>query len=238
MQYRIGQQLQEIHTIDDHWQRVRAGIHKKLGRMAWEKIRACFCASTPGKEMILYRYLRKGFDTGAFALGDISHPDILPVEELYRSVGMEQQRMVMFARFSKIPAGIYCATINPKHNVLPLIMSHFAGRFNVQPFIIFDEVHGIAGVSEHGQWFLSEADGMVFPEAASDDLEYQELWKTFYDAICIPERRNEKRRMGFMPKRLWKHLPEMHPPQSDHQMQGLLPQKSGAELVKAHILNS
>jgi probable DNA metabolism protein len=42
-----------------------------------------------------------------------------------------------------------------------------------------------------------------------DDKEYQRLWKSFYDAIAIPERANEKRRRGFMPKRLWKHLPEM-----------------------------
>jgi len=209
MQYRIGQELHPVVTAEEQWQRVRTGIHKKLGRMAWEKIRACYCASIPEKEMLLYRYLRQGFSRGRVALDDISHPDILPIEELYRNVGMEQQRMIMFARFSKIPQGIYCATINPKHSVLPLIMSHFAGRFNVQPFIIYDEVHQLAGVSEHGQWFLSPAEGIQIPEADSDDKEYQDLWKSFYDAIAIPERRNEKRRMGFMPKRLWKHLPEM-----------------------------
>jgi len=209
MQYRIGQELHPVVTVAENWQRVQKGIRQKLGYMAWEKVRACYCASTPGKEMLLYRYLRQGFQRGQRALDDISHPDILPLEELYRCVGMEQQRMIMFARFAKIAGGVYCATINPKHNVLSLIMSHFSGRFNIQPFIIYDEVHGLAGISEQGQWYLSTAEGLTFPEADSDDEVYQELWKSFYDAITIPERRNEKRRMSFMPKRLWKHLPEM-----------------------------
>ena len=214
MQYQLEQELHPVATIEEHWQRVRSGIHKKLGRLTWEKIHASYCASIAGKEMLLYRYLKQGFDRGAVALDDISHPDILPLEELYRSVGTEQQRMIMFARFAKIPEGIYCATINPKHSVLPLIMGHFSARFNVQPFIIYDEVHNLAGLSENGQWFLSKAEGITIPETNSDDKEYQVLWKTFYDAICIDERRNEKCRQGFMPKRFWKNLPEMHPPKT------------------------
>jgi len=211
MQYRINQELKPIETIDEHWKRVLSGIQRKLGRMTWTKVRCCYCASTPDKEMQLYRYIRHGFDKGSNALNKLSHPDVLAIENLYRNVGMEQQRMIMFARFAKIPEGVYCATINPKHNVLPLIMSHFANRFNVQPFIIYDEVHQIAGISENGQWYLSKADGLTLPNTDTDDEIYQDLWKSFYDAICIPERLNEKRRMGFMPKRLWKHLPEMHP---------------------------
>jgi len=210
LQYRIGQELCPVKTIDEHWQRVQKGVRRKLGYLAWEKLCACFCASSTDKEILLYRYLRQGFDRGQVALDDISHPDILPIEELYRSVGNEQQRMIMFARFAKIPEGVYCATINPKHSVLPLIMDHFAGRFNVQPFIIFDEVHNLAGISEKGEWYLSTAEGLTLPQTDSDDLIYQQLWKTFYNSIAIPERRNEKLRQQFIPKRLWKNIPELH----------------------------
>ncbi|MCL2437579.1 MAG: TIGR03915 family putative DNA repair protein [Coriobacteriia bacterium] len=215
LQYQLEQVLYPVVTTDEHWQRVRNGIHKKLGRLAWQKIRACYCATDADKEMLIYRYLRQGFARGRVALDDISHPDILPIEELYRSVGMEQQRMIMFARFAKIesgdPRGIYCATINPKHSVLPLVMDHFSARFNVQPFVVYDEVHQLAGLSENGQWILSSAEDIQLPKISSDDEEYQNLWKSFYDAVCIPERINEKRRQAFMPKRLWKHLPEMRP---------------------------
>ncbi|MCL2402671.1 MAG: TIGR03915 family putative DNA repair protein [Coriobacteriia bacterium] len=239
LQYQLEQVLHPVVTVEEHWSRVRKGIHKKMGRLAWQKICACYCASTTDKEMLIYRYLRQGFSRGRVALDDISHPDILPIEELYRSVGMEQQRMIMFVRFAKVattkspysePAHsklstipvpssdpksnsgeIYYATINPKHNVLPLVMDHFAARFNIQAFIIYDEVHQIAGISESGQWMLSQVEDAQPPEVSLDNEEYQDLWKAFYDAICIPERINEKRRQQFMPKRLWKHLPEMHP---------------------------
>ncbi|MCL2379722.1 MAG: TIGR03915 family putative DNA repair protein [Coriobacteriia bacterium] len=211
LQYRLEQELYPVQTVDEQWQRVRTGIHKKLGRLAWEKVRACFCASNSGKELLLYHYLRQGFSRGSVALDDISHPDILPIEDLYRSVGREQQHMIMFARFEKVPPGVYCATINPKHNVVPLIMDHFAARFNIQQFIIYDEVHHIAGISEDGQWYLSAAEGLRFPDADVDDHDYQHLWQIFYDAIAIPERHNEKRRQQFMPKRLHKNICELHP---------------------------
>jgi probable DNA metabolism protein len=216
LQHQLEQIVHPVPTCEAQWQRVQTGIRKKLGHLAWEKVRVCYCASNPQKEMLIYRYLRQGFSRGRSALDDLSHPDILAIEELYRSVGMEQQRMIMFARFAKINSGssrdIYYARINPKHSVLPLIMDHFSARFNVQPFVIYDEVHRVAGLSEQGQWILSQdTDDAMLPSISSDDKEYQDLWKTFYNAICIPERINEKRRMAFMPKRLWKHLPEMHP---------------------------
>lgn len=208
-QLRIEQDLRTVQTHEEHWQRVQKGIYRKLGNLTWEKVRSCYCASIPEKELLLYRYLAHGFAQGRSAINDLSHEDVLPVEDLYREIGRETQRMVMFARFAKIPEGVYCATINPKHNVLPLIMSHFAARFNVQDFIIFDEVHELAGLSQRGQWYLADAHDVTIPEADSDDLEYQRLWKKFYDAIAIPERRNEKVRRQFMPKRLWKNLPEL-----------------------------
>jgi probable DNA metabolism protein len=214
LQYRLEQRRHAVCTSETHWQRVQRGIRQKLGRLVWTKVRACFCASLDGKELLLYRYLVHGFSGGRAALNDLTHADVLPIENLYRNVGREVERMLQFTRFAKVPQGIYCATINPKHDVLPLIMSHFAARFNVQQFIIYDEVHGRAGISEKGGWYLADTtgeQGFSLPQADSDDCEYQHLWKAFYDAIAIPERRNEKLRRQLMPKRLWKNLPEMKP---------------------------
>ena len=211
LQYRLEQRRHVVCTSKQHWQRVQCGIQQKLGWLAWEKVRACFCATRKGKELLLYRYLVHGFSKGKAALSDLSHERVLPIENLYQEVGREVQRMMMFARFAKVPQGIYCATINPKHDVLPLIMGHFAARFNIQQFIIFDEVHQKAGLSERGGWYLADAQDLHLPDASSDDYQYQQLWKAFYDAIAIPQRRNEKLRRQFMPKRLWRNLTEMKP---------------------------
>ena len=38
---------------------------------------------------------------------------------------------------------------------------------------------------------------------------YQRLWKAFYDALAIEERRNEKLRMQHCPKRFWENMTEL-----------------------------
>ena len=38
------------------------------------------------------------------------------------------------------------------------------------------------------------------------DNNYEELWKLFYENIGIKERKNEKCRNNFMPKKYWKYI--------------------------------
>jgi probable DNA metabolism protein len=53
--------------------------------------------------------------------------------------------------------------------------------------------------------FLAWSEG----DYTDDEKEYRKLWKKFYDSVAIEERKNEKCRMGQMPKRYWKNLTEM-----------------------------
>jgi probable DNA metabolism protein len=90
-------------------------------------------------------------------------------------------------------------------------MKHFSDRFNVQDFIIFDEVHKLAGLSEGGSWYLADAEGLEIPEVAPEDEDWQKLWTSFYHAISIDERKNDKCRRNHMPMRFWSHLTEFQP---------------------------
>ena len=42
------------------------------------------------------------------------------------------------------------------------------------------------------------------------DDDYEELWKVFFDAIAIEERRNEKCQMNHVPKWYRKHMNEFN----------------------------
>ena len=48
---------------------------------------------------------------------------------------------------------------------------------------------------------------MASPEER--ELGYQKLWKSFYNALAIEERRNEKLRQQHCPKRFWENMTEM-----------------------------
>jgi probable DNA metabolism protein len=42
----------------------------------------------------------------------------------------------------------------------------------------------------------------------SSELDFQELWNDYYQAVNIVERKNLKVHKQFLPKRFWKYLPE------------------------------
>ena len=142
-------------------------------------------------------------------LGQLAHPCVEPLVKLHKSVMNERHYMMQFLRFREMQGGVWFAACNPKANVVPILMDWFAARFSTQPFIIFDEVHHLAGVSQKGAWTLVKSDELTLPEETADEALMVDAWKRFYDAVAIPDRYNPELRRGFMPKRLWKNITEM-----------------------------
>ena len=143
-------------------------------------------------------------------LNDLAHPAVEPLMRLVRAVGNERHRMLQFLRFEHLENGVWFARCNPSAAVVPLLMDWFSGCFNTQPFIIFDENHGMAGVYEGRDWYLVRTDEVNLPDKASDEKLMQAAWKRLYDTVAIEARYNPELRRQFMPKRLWKNIIEMH----------------------------
>ena len=129
--------------------------------------------------------------------------------------------MMQFVRFQKAKDGTYLAVLSPDHNVLPLIIHHFHDRFNDQPWLIFDAYRHY-GYHFDGQskpiriTFEDETsvpfslkDGKLTDDIlSSDDHLLQDLWRTYFKAICIRERLNPRKQLNDMPRRYWKYLTE------------------------------
>jgi probable DNA metabolism protein len=43
---------------------------------------------------------------------------------------------------------------------------------------------------------------------SEDDKLFQDLWRTYFKAICIRERMNPKKQLSDMPRRYWKYMTE------------------------------
>ena len=155
------------------------------------------------------------------ASNETLHPDVLTVTNIARKVLHEQLRMKQFVRFQKAKDGTYLAVISPDHNVLPLIIDHFRDRFNDQPWLIYDAKRHygyyydgtgspsrITFADEFAVTF-SLTDGRLNDEVLSgDDHLLQELWRTYFKAICIRERMNPRKQLQDMPRRYWRYLTE------------------------------
>lgn len=206
---RLGQRIIEVKTDIEHADRVRGGIVRVCGADTFEEIVQVSLSDEPDKGAIALQFVRYAMRRGSQTRFDVASPPVQRFSEIARSVRNERHLWQQFMRFSKTQGGVYVATCNPKASVVPLLMGWFSARFNVQPFVIFDEVHHIAGVSQDGQWSLVAARDFMPPPAACDDALYESAWKAFYDSVAIDARYNPELRASFMPKRLWKNIVEM-----------------------------
>ena len=132
----------------------------------------------------------------------------------------EQLRMKQFIRFQKANDGTYLAVVSPDHDVLPLVTDHFTDRFNDQSWLIYDARRHY-GFHYNGQQVIritfedeaavpfSLADGKLDAAVlSSDDQLLQNLWRTYFKAICIKERMNPRKQLNDMPRRYWKYMTE------------------------------
>ena len=152
---------------------------------------------------------------------NFADPDVLAVTNIARKVLHEQLRMKQFIRFQKAKDCTYLAVVAPDHNVLPLIIDHFADRFNDQPWLIYDAKRhygyyydGTGAPSritftDESSVTFNLANGRLNDDVLSDDDQLlQELWRTYFKAICIRERLNPRKQLQDMPRRYWKYLTE------------------------------
>ena len=216
-QPRLGQSWSFIETDFKKAQRVRAGIVREAGEQAFGAVMRAIAADDPGKGTVVYRFIQYAMEgrthrgrTGII-LNELGNPVVSNLVELCKRTASEAENMRQFIRFSHLENGVWFARCNPNASVVPFVMPHFVARFNIQPFIIYDENHHMAGVYDGDDWHLVR-DKIVGEFVRADGDAYMEaLWQRFYDAVAIEARYNPELRRNFMPVRLWKHLPEMMP---------------------------
>ena len=208
-----------VATSEEKAQRVWTGLEEQLPREAVKLISVSWLSELKELNTPLFHYVCK-----VFRQGDISHnfadPDVLTVTNIARRVLHEQLRMKQFIRFQKAKDGTYLAVVSPDHNVLPIIIDHFQDRFNDQPWLIYD-AHRHYGYYYDGGTvthvtFEDEA-AMPFDLSngkldasvlSTDDQLLQNLWRTYFKAICIRERMNPRKQRQDMPRRYWKYMTE------------------------------
>lgn len=201
--------------------RVWAGLEKQLPKETLRLISASLLSELPELWQPLFMIVCKVFRQGREVTRNFTDSDVLSVTQIARRVMYEAHRMMQFVRFQKAKDGTYLAVISPDHNVLPLVVHHFHDRFNDQPWLIYDARRHY-GYHYDG---LSSPIRVTFEDEASvpfsltsgklsdailsnDDQLLQDLWRTYFKAICIRERLNPRKQLKDMPRRYWNYLTE------------------------------
>lgn len=207
-----------VTTDEEKAGRVWRRLQKKISHHALSSLTYCWLSELPQTDLLLFRYIRKAIDAPYSIETNFADPDVLELTGIYKKVDGERIHLMQFIRFQKAADGTFFASVEPQHNALPLIVSHFKDRFADQPWLIYDIKR------QYGYYYnLKEIEEVTFEdprqthlvtgildESMMDDNEkhFQELWKTYFKSICIKERWNPKKHRKDMPVRYWKYLTE------------------------------
>jgi probable DNA metabolism protein len=208
-QMSLDADARDIPTDPARAERVQWGILERIGPEAFACVQTAALSADPRAGMIALAYVRLGFEAGARVDQRLTEPAVHDMRLLMRGVQTEAQRYLQFLRFEELEGGVFLAEMQPEHDVLPLVMPHFADRFGQQPFLIHDRTRGLAGVWDLREWRVLSTEGMRLPARAAGEAEYQALWRMFYRTVAIEQRLNPKLRRQHMPKKFWRYMVEM-----------------------------
>ena len=196
------ERIYKVTTDAEKARRVWTGLEKQLPREALRVISTSQLSELQELWQPLFMLACKVFRQGKEVVRNFADPDVLTVTQIARRVAHEAHRMMQFVRFQKAKDGTYLAVISPDHNVLPA-RRHYGYHYDGESPPIHITFENETSVP------FSLADGKLSDDIlSSDDHLLQDLWRTYFKAICIRQRLNPRKQLNDMPRRYWKYLTE------------------------------
>lgn len=207
-----------VETNEEHAQRVMKGLRARSGKGVVRWLRRAFLTEQSGTERLIYHFVRRQMESDKDVREDASDEKVRRLQRLDQQMGREVHRMHAFVRFQETPDGMFVSLVNPDFNCLPLLGPHFSARYPAMHWLIYDTKRHFG---LHWDPTVKKADFITLTDTndgklrhLSEELltqaetDYQDLWKLYFKAVDIPERRNMKLHLQHVPKRYWKYLTE------------------------------
>ena len=191
-------------------------IINKIGNYAFITIYNVYQSNNKNKELLIYEFLLNALkykDKICFRLDLECVNNSLKVS---RYVTKEAHRFKGFIRFKEIKSGILYSEIEPENNILLILSNHFKNRLKNEYWIIKDNKRNIISIYNKKDFYILDSNDFNIDINLKDDC-YEDMWKNFYNTIGIKERKNDKCRMNFMPKKYWKYILEVSDEKSSKQ---------------------
>lgn len=208
----------EYITIDTDLEKavkVTRTLYHRFGEDAYSSICQAALSNDPKKADAIYHVILLGLKltNGSDIMNCLNNPYVYTTFELSRQTANEAHHYLGFIRFMELDNGILLAQISPQNNILTLVAPHFSDRLPGENWMIYDETRNLALVHEsHSSPILVYNESLDIETASrfsSEELEFQELWKAFFETIAIKERINPKLQQQNFPKRFWNNITEL-----------------------------
>lgn len=170
-----------------------------------------YLSSNDNKEMIIYNFIKEGlkYHNKVYFYRKIDCVnDVIRIEQYVRK---EAHKLKGFLRFKEMKNGFFYASFSSTNNVIGILANHFKNRLSGEYWVIKDEKRNIYALYNKNKVIYLTGEDIVKLnlDFSSNELFFEDLWKTFFKTIAIKERKNLRCQRNFMPKKYWKNILEM-----------------------------
>ena len=192
------------------------GLRKKLTPKAVNNLFLVFHSEFSDIEITIYHYVRLTLSSKVNIENDFRQTPVLRIQQVSKMVGREIHRMHAFVRFQKTTDDIYAATIKPDFDIMPFIGAHFKKRYADQQWLIYDTYRDYGLFYDLRQMQFVKLDNPDWAGhkqikqsvLSEEEKDFKQLWREYFKATSIKERKNMKLHLQHLPKRYWSYLPE------------------------------
>lgn len=182
-----------------------------FGSFVFKNLYYVFLSVDENKELIIYYFCLNAFK---YKKSIIYRRNLKCVSEALRIsqyVSHEIHKFKGFLRFRELENKVLYAEIEPVNDILFFLSCHFKKRLQNEFWIIKDVKRGIISIYDKIKFIIVYDDEFIMSTnvISKEEILFEDLWKVFYKTVGIKERKNDRCRMNFMPKRYWKYIIEV-----------------------------
>lgn len=183
----------------------------KIGIFSFKVVYYVFLSNNKNKELLIYYFLLNSLKYKEKICYMRNLKCVSECLKISQYVTRENHKYKGFVRFKELNTKVLYSEIEPENDILFLLCTHFKKRLKNERFIIRDLKRNIIGIYDKEKMYILDSTELMDKtlKLSDEENDYQEMWKEFYKTIGIKERKNDRCRMNFMPKKYWKHILEM-----------------------------
>lgn len=186
-------------------------IKKFIGDFAFNITYYVFLSNNENKELIIYYYLLNSLKYKNKIIYQRNLKCVCESLSIANYVKKEAHKFKGFLRFKELDNKVLFANISPTNNIITILSEHFCKRLSNEFWIIKDDTFNLISIYDKKRYYILQSDKykIIINSLSKDENNIEELWKTFYKTIGIKERKNDRCRRNFMPKKYWKNIIEV-----------------------------
>ncbi len=194
----IMDEIYEVFTDTEKCEKVYKALSTSFDKKTFELIINIFMCDNKEFELELLKYIILGFKNKK-ELFNINNQEVFFLQNLEKELFRLVHKMYGFVRFQELDDGTLYAKIETKFNILYFLGKHFFKRLNNQNFIIHDIARKLAFIKNNFDCSIQNVSSFDEPKLSVDEEKFNNLWKSFFNAVTIKERENKKCQQNFVP---------------------------------------